>query len=57
MPFKDVKELIAYAKANPDKLTNASSGNGTVSHLAMEEFKRKAGIKILHVPTRAAPRA
>ncbi len=50
MPFKNVQELIAYAKANPDKLTNASSGNGTVSHLAMEEFKRRAGIKILHIP-------
>lgn len=50
MPFKNVQELIQYAKANPDKLSNASSGNGTVSHLAMEEFKRKAGLKILHVP-------
>jgi tripartite-type tricarboxylate transporter receptor subunit TctC len=45
-----VKELIQYAKANPDKLTNASSGNGTVSHLAMEEFKRKAGLNITHIP-------
>jgi tripartite-type tricarboxylate transporter receptor subunit TctC len=50
MPFKTVQELVAYAKANPDKLTNASSGNGTVSHLAMEEFKRAAGIKIRHIP-------
>lgn len=50
MPFNNVQELVAYAKANPDKLTNASSGNGTVSHLAMEEFKRRAGIKITHVP-------
>jgi tripartite-type tricarboxylate transporter receptor subunit TctC len=50
LPFQNVKELIAYAKVNPDKLTNASSGNGTVSHLAMEEFKRQAGIKITHVP-------
>lgn len=50
MPFKNVKELVAYAKANPDQLTNASSGNGTVSHLAMEEFKRTAGIKIRHIP-------
>ena len=51
LPIKSVKELVEYAKANPDKLTNASSGNGTVSHLAFEEFKRRAGgIKILHVP-------
>ena len=50
LPFSNVQELIQYAKANPDRLTNASSGNGTVSHLAMEELKRRAGIKILHVP-------
>lgn len=50
LPFKSVKELIAYAKANPDTLTNASSGNGTVSHLAMEKFKRDAGIKMTHIP-------
>ena len=50
LPFRSVAELIQYAKANPGKLTNASSGNGTVSHLAMEEFKRRAGITISHVP-------
>ena len=50
MPFANVQELIQYAKANPGTLSNASSGNGTVSHLAMEEFKRRAGIKVLHVP-------
>lgn len=49
-PFQNVQDLIQYAKANPDKLSNASSGNGTVSHLAMEEFKRKAGVKISHIP-------
>jgi tripartite-type tricarboxylate transporter receptor subunit TctC len=50
LPFQNVQDLVAYARANPDKLNNASSGNGTVSHLAMEEFKRKAGIKITHIP-------
>jgi tripartite-type tricarboxylate transporter receptor subunit TctC len=50
LPLHNVSELIQYAKANPDKLTNASSGNGTVSHLAMEEIKRKAGLKITHIP-------
>jgi tripartite-type tricarboxylate transporter receptor subunit TctC len=50
LPFQTTQELVAYAKANPDKLTNASSGNGTVSHLAMEEFKRKTGIKVTHIP-------
>jgi len=50
LPVRTVPELVAYAKANPGKLTNSSSGNGTVSHLAMEEFKRQAGISIAHVP-------
>lgn len=50
LPCNNVQELVAYAKANAGKLTNASSGNGTVSHLAMEEFKRRAGIDIVHVP-------
>ena len=50
LPIQSVASLIQYAKSNPDRLTNASSGNGTVSHLAMEEFKRKAGLKITHVP-------
>ena len=50
LPFKTVEDLVQYARAHPGKLSNASSGNGTVSHLAMEEFKRQAGIKILHVP-------
>jgi len=50
LPITNIQTLIQYAKANPDLLTNASSGNGTVSHLAMEEFKRKAGLKITHIP-------
>lgn len=50
VPAKTLAELIAYAKAHPGKLTNASSGNGTVSHLAMEELKRRAGIDAVHVP-------
>ena len=54
LPVKTVPELIAYAKANPDKLTYASSGNGTLSHLGMEDFKRRAGIAMLHVPYRGS---
>ncbi|MBL0899549.1 MAG: tripartite tricarboxylate transporter substrate binding protein [Reyranella sp.] len=50
LPVRTLPELIAYAKANPDKLSHSSSGNSTVSHVAMEELKRTAGIKILHVP-------
>jgi tripartite-type tricarboxylate transporter receptor subunit TctC len=54
LPVKTVPELIAYAKANPDKLSNPSSGNGTLSHLGMEVFKQNAGISILHVPYRGS---
>ena len=45
-----VAELIALAKANPGKLNYASGGNGTGAHLAMEEFKTKAGIDMVHIP-------
>jgi tripartite-type tricarboxylate transporter receptor subunit TctC len=54
LPVKTVPELIAYAKANPNKLSNPSSGNGTLSHLGMEVFKQRAGITILHVPYRGS---
>ncbi len=50
--FRTVPELIAYAKANPGKLTYASAGNGTSQHLAGELFKKLAGVNILHVPYR-----
>lgn len=49
-PVSTVPELIAYAKQNPGKLTFASSGTGTYSHVAVEYFKRLAGIDMLHVP-------
>lgn len=51
-PFRTVPELIAYAKANPGKLTYASSGNGTSQHLSGELFKQLAGVDLLHVPYR-----
>ncbi len=54
LPVKSVAELIAYAKANPEKLAHPSSGNGTLSHLGMEVFKQRAGISILHVPYRGS---
>jgi tripartite-type tricarboxylate transporter receptor subunit TctC len=57
LPVKTLPELIAYAKANPDKLSHPSSGNGTLSHVAMEELKAKAGIRILHVPYQGSPPA
>lgn len=57
LPVNSVADLIKYAKDNPDKLTHSSSGNGTISHLAMEEFKRRAGVKIVHVPYQGSTRA
>ncbi len=48
--FADVPALIAYAKANPGKLTFASSGVGSIQHIAAEDFKLKAGVDMLHVP-------
>ena len=52
VPFRTVPELIAYAKANPGKLSYASAGNGTSQHLAGELFKKMADVNILHVPYR-----
>jgi tripartite-type tricarboxylate transporter receptor subunit TctC len=49
-PFKNAKELIAYAKANPGKLNYASSGNGTPGHVGFELFKTMTGTQIVHVP-------
>ncbi|MGN8554382.1 UNVERIFIED_CONTAM: tripartite tricarboxylate transporter substrate-binding protein, partial [Microbacterium sp. SLM126] len=49
-PYKTVKDFIAYAKANPGKLTFASAGSGSGSHLAGELLNAKAGIDLLHVP-------
>jgi tripartite-type tricarboxylate transporter receptor subunit TctC len=52
LPVKDVKELIAYAKARPGQLNYASSGNGTIVHLTTEAFKSQAGIYVTHIPYR-----
>ena len=49
---KTVPEFIAYAKANPGKLSYASVGNGTISQMTMELFKATAGLDILNVPYR-----
>jgi len=56
-PFKSVAELIAYAKANPGKLSYGSAGIGSTLHLAAEFFKRAAGMDILHVPYKGAAQA
>jgi tripartite-type tricarboxylate transporter receptor subunit TctC len=57
LPVKNVKELIALAKAQPGKLTYASAGNGTPAHLSAELFKTMTGTDILHVPYKGAPPA
>jgi tripartite-type tricarboxylate transporter receptor subunit TctC len=52
VPAKTVPEFIAYAKANPGKITMASTGIGSGTHIAGELFKMMAGINMLHVPYR-----
>jgi len=50
LPAKDIKELIAYAKANPGKLSFGSSGVGAAAHLTTELFKQTTGVDMVHVP-------
>jgi tripartite-type tricarboxylate transporter receptor subunit TctC len=57
VPAKTVPEFIAYAKANPGKLTMASSGIGTASHVFGELFKFMTGVNLVHVPYRGAASA
>ncbi|MBO9327714.1 tripartite tricarboxylate transporter substrate binding protein [Achromobacter xylosoxidans] len=52
LPVNSLAELIAYAKASPQGLSMASTGNGTPQHLTGELFKAKAGLKLVHVPYR-----
>jgi tripartite-type tricarboxylate transporter receptor subunit TctC len=54
IPAATMKELVAYAKSNPGKVTFASQGNGSSGHVVGEQFKRLAGIEINHVPYRGA---
>jgi tripartite-type tricarboxylate transporter receptor subunit TctC len=54
LPATNVKELVAYAKANPGKILYASAGNGTLNHLAPEMLKAMAGIDLVHVPFKGA---
>jgi tripartite-type tricarboxylate transporter receptor subunit TctC len=49
-PFKTFDELMAYAKANPGKMSYASTGTGTSPHLLVEDLASKAGAQFLHVP-------
>jgi tripartite-type tricarboxylate transporter receptor subunit TctC len=54
MPVKSVKELIDYCKANPGKISYASSGNGTSVHMSAELFKAMTGCNMIHVPYRGS---
>jgi tripartite-type tricarboxylate transporter receptor subunit TctC len=54
VPAKTVAEFIAYAKANPNKVNLASSGNGTSVHLSGELFMAMTGVKLTHVPYRGS---
>ena len=54
LPVNNIKEFIAYAKANPGKLNFSTSGNGAGSHLAGEMFNSATGAKMVHVPYKGA---
>jgi tripartite-type tricarboxylate transporter receptor subunit TctC len=54
LPVKDTKEFVAFAKANPGKLSYGSAGAGSTPHLAGELFKQQAGFYATHIPYRGA---
>lgn len=53
-PYKTFADLVAAAKVRPGALNFATSGNGTVAHLAMEMFQKEAGVRFMHVPYKGA---
>ncbi len=57
LPVRSVKELIDYARKNPGKLSNGSSGNGTTGHLGGELFKAMTGTEMVHVPYKGSAQA
>jgi tripartite-type tricarboxylate transporter receptor subunit TctC len=57
VPAKNVKEFIAYGKANPGKLNYATAGNGSATHLSMAYFAGLAGIEMVHIPFKATGEA
>lgn len=54
LPYKDFNDLIAFARANPEKITYASAGKGSGQHIAMAVTEKLAGVKFTHVPYRGA---
>jgi tripartite-type tricarboxylate transporter receptor subunit TctC len=57
VPVNNLKEFIAYAKANPGKLNYASQGNGSVAHIGTEIFEQATNIKMTHVPYKGSGQA
>ncbi|HKA40563.1 MAG TPA: tripartite tricarboxylate transporter substrate binding protein [Burkholderiales bacterium] len=53
-PASSIRELVAYAKANPDKVNYASGGDGGINHLAAELFKKMTGTRMVHIPYKGA---
>lgn len=53
-PYKTLGDLVAAAKAKPGSINFATSGNGTVAHLATELFQKEAGVKLTHIPYKGA---
>lgn len=53
-PYKTLADVVAAAKANPGSINFATSGNGTVAHLATELFQKEAGVKLTHIPYKGA---
>lgn len=54
LPVKSVAELVAYAKANPGRLSFGSTGNGSGQHFGLEQLRQVAGIDVVHVPYKGA---
>jgi tripartite-type tricarboxylate transporter receptor subunit TctC len=57
LPVKSVKEFVDYARGNPGKMSYGTTGNGSASHLTMEDLKLREKIDIVHVPYRGFPQA
>ena len=57
VPVQNLRDFIAYAKANPGKITYGSAGNGSFSHITTELFAMRAGLKLTHVPYKGGPQA
>ena len=57
LPFQTLQEVIAFAKANPGKLTYGSSGIGSVAHISAEVLRASTGVELVHVPYKSAAQA